>query len=206
RGSRGRHIWHHVDAAYGGFFCSLLDDHEPSAPKHLQPALHAIGRSDSVTLDPHKLGYVPYASGTILVRSSQDYLLESSSAPYIQYRGRDRGPYTIEGSRPATGAAATWMIAHTVGFDRGGYGIILRRTLRIKSEIAKQISEAQLPLWIAPGCDSNVLCFVAAKKGEPLSVTNQRTRQLYEMFSPTGQGEFIVSKTTLSRDQYGGYI
>jgi glutamate/tyrosine decarboxylase-like PLP-dependent enzyme len=56
----GLHFWHHVDAAYGGFFCSMLG---PQRPRELSPrawkVLGALGRANSITLDPHKLGYVP---------------------------------------------------------------------------------------------------------------------------------------------------
>ena len=53
--------WHHVDAAYGGFFCTLLDS--PELKPEVSSALRAIRDADSITLDPHKLGYVPYSSG-----------------------------------------------------------------------------------------------------------------------------------------------
>ena len=53
-------IWHHVDAAYGGFF--LL-------AKSLSSSLEAINKSDSVVLDPHKGLFLPYGLGVVLVKS-----------------------------------------------------------------------------------------------------------------------------------------
>jgi aromatic-L-amino-acid/L-tryptophan decarboxylase len=51
--------WHHVDAAYGGFF--LLTEHG-------RAALKGIERSDSVVLDPHKGMFLPYGCGLVVVR------------------------------------------------------------------------------------------------------------------------------------------
>src|SRR5690606_35628196 len=65
---------------------------------------------------------------------------------------------------------------------------------------------ADARLRLAPGSDSNLLCFAAANEGEATSVTNSRAERLFEMFSPTKRGDFIVSKTTLQRDQYGKYL
>lgn len=53
-------IWHHVDAAYGGFF--LLAN-------SVSDALRSINKSDSVVLDPHKGLFLPYGLGVVLVKS-----------------------------------------------------------------------------------------------------------------------------------------
>jgi aromatic-L-amino-acid decarboxylase len=55
-------LWHHVDAAYGGFFL-LVDE--------MRPKLAGIARSDSVILDPHKTLFLPYGSGAVLVRDRE---------------------------------------------------------------------------------------------------------------------------------------
>ena len=52
-------LWLHVDAAYGGFF--LLTERG-------QKTLKGIERSDSVVLDPHKGLFLPYGTGSLLVR------------------------------------------------------------------------------------------------------------------------------------------
>src|SRR5690606_29173426 len=83
RDERDLHIWHHVDAAYGGYFCSL---DRTTLPKATAKAVKGIQDSDSITLDPHKLGYVPYASGSLLIRSSPDYFMSPFGAPYVQFQ------------------------------------------------------------------------------------------------------------------------
>ena len=52
-------LFFHVDAAYGGFF--LLTDRGRAAMK-------GIERADSVTLDPHKALFLPYGTGSLVVR------------------------------------------------------------------------------------------------------------------------------------------
>ena len=52
-------LWHHIDGAYGAFF-HLSDD--------LRPVLKGLSRADSLTLDPHKGMFLPYGTGTLLVR------------------------------------------------------------------------------------------------------------------------------------------
>ena len=52
-------LWHHVDAAYGGFFLLV---------EACRPRLGGIAVSDSVVLDPHKTLFLPYGCGAVLVR------------------------------------------------------------------------------------------------------------------------------------------
>lgn len=55
---RGR-LWFHADAAYGG--CFLLTEHGKATMKGIELA-------DSVTLDPHKGLFLPYGTGSLLVK------------------------------------------------------------------------------------------------------------------------------------------
>lgn len=206
RRQRGIHIWHHVDAAYGGFFAVVDANDEVMANTVMSEALRGMSRADSITLDPHKLGYVPYASGSILVRDKRDYSVHAQLAPYIQYKGSDRGPYTIEGSRPATGAAATWMIAETTGLNPQGYGRILGRTIRIRRQLELKLLASDLPIHIAPGCESNVLCFVLAGQCESIKAVNARSEAIFNSLSPAMAGPFTISKTHLTRASYAAYL
>lgn len=56
-------IWFHADAAYGGA-CALTQRH-----KELKKAMHAMRFADSITVDPHKLFYMPFNLGSLLVRN-----------------------------------------------------------------------------------------------------------------------------------------
>ena len=52
-------LWLHVDAAYGGFFMLTAQGRESMA---------GIERADSVTLDPHKGLFLPFGTGSLVVR------------------------------------------------------------------------------------------------------------------------------------------
>jgi aromatic-L-amino-acid/L-tryptophan decarboxylase len=57
--AREEGLWLHVDAAYGGFF-QLTD--------RGRRLFRGIESSDSITLDPHKGMFLPYGTGSLLVR------------------------------------------------------------------------------------------------------------------------------------------
>jgi glutamate/tyrosine decarboxylase-like PLP-dependent enzyme len=202
--TQGIHIWHHVDAAYGGFFCSLLRGARGASAlgDDARRALEAIWRVESVTLDPHKLGYVPYASGAFLTRSLRDYALLGIDAPYLELQAADPGPQTLEGSRSAAGAVATWLTARSIGLDAEGYGRILERTIRCRQRFEALLENVHPDVRVCPTGESNILTFCIARPGEALSGTNERTRRIYQAFSPEQDGEFYVSKTSL---RFGGY-
>ena len=207
REKKGVHIWHHVDAAYGGFLCALQDRAAQTLSSEAAAALQALKLADSVTLDPHKLGYVPYSSGVFLARTSSEYATRPFGGPYLQFDpSHDKGLYTIEGSRAATGAAATWMTAGTIGLNSEGYGRILARTVLTKRELEQRLVESGLGIRIAPSTDTNVLAFCVATPGDPLSVSNVRTERVCSQMSPESRGRFIVSKTRLPWSAYGNYL
>jgi len=54
-------MWFHVDAAYGGFF--LLTDRG-------REAMAGVELADSITLDPHKGLFLPYGTGSLLVKDA----------------------------------------------------------------------------------------------------------------------------------------
>lgn len=205
RQTHGIHIWHHVDAAYGGFFCSLERNHAP-CDAELSASLDAIGDTDSVTMDPHKLGYAPYACGTILVRSRRDYDLCAWHPPYIQFQKIDRGPFTLEGSRSATGPLATWMVAKSVGFNAEGYGRILARTIQMRENVAQKLKNRHEMIRIAPHLQTNIIAFHVAHENESLAASNARTQKIYDALSPEKNGPFVVSKTELSLRNYERYL
>lgn len=210
RTQQGWHIWHHIDAAYGGFLSSMRGaDEEISTlfSERVRSDLEAVKLAESVTLDPHKLGYVPYASGVFLCRDARDYFQKPFGGPYVDFHlGIDKGPFTIEGSRSATGAVATWMTAQCVGLNQQGYGAIIARTIRLRAELETKLREKISDVRLAPSCDSNLLGFSLARPGESLTVSNQRTLEIFHQFSTDKRGEFFVSKTSLHRQNYRKYF
>jgi aromatic-L-amino-acid/L-tryptophan decarboxylase len=60
--ARSEDLWLHVDGAYGAFF--MLTDRG-------RQIMRGIEQSDSVTLDPHKALFIPYGTGSLLVRDGE---------------------------------------------------------------------------------------------------------------------------------------
>lgn len=197
----GAHIWRHVDAAYGGFLCAISRGPDETA---LSPssavALRAIGKADSVTIDPHKLGYVPYACGAFLTRDKTRYAVSAFDAPYLDRPELGEGKWasTLEGSRSAAGAAATWLTGRSIGFGPDGLGALLAETVRtaraFRSFLANAVPEAR---FLDP-LDANIVCFSLARRGEALSSSNARTAALFDAIHASS--ELSVSRTTLGAE------
>ena len=167
-------------------------------------ALRAIAKADSVTIDPHKLGYVPYACGAFLARDTDHYVVSGFDAPYLDrpQLGQGKWSSTLEGSRSAAGAAATWLTGKTIGFGPERFGALLAETIASRKAFQACGQRGALPSvrFLEPS-DTNIVCFWLAEDGEALSSSNRRTDALYEalLASP----DFSVSKTTLGRGLCG---
>lgn len=202
RDGTGEEIWHHVDAAYGGYFCSLLGAPDNGGLEaEVAGAFAGIARVNSVTLDPHKLGFVPYNCGAFFARSEQEYRSPSFDAPYLLTGNDGAWQNTLEGSRAATGAVATWMACKTIGLGPDGYGRILGRDLlgarALEGELAGMREEISV---IEPG-DLNILCFFLARQGQSLRECNERTLECFRQFQKSPN--FSVSKTEFSLSRCG---
>ncbi|HEY8270602.1 MAG TPA: pyridoxal-dependent decarboxylase [Pseudobdellovibrionaceae bacterium] len=200
----GLYIWHHVDAAFGGFFAVMKSMEALS--KDLRRSLTGLSRVNSITIDPHKMGYVPYSSGAFLARQEEDYYVKSFVAPYVQFQiQKDKGPFTLEGSRSAAGAVATWLTAQSIGFTEQGYGSILERTIRGKNALEKSLQREPL-IRLAPATGLNILGFCIAADGDSFEKVNQKTLALFQAISEAPSPKFFVSKTKLYRKSYEDYL
>ncbi|MCB9091430.1 MAG: decarboxylase [Halobacteriovoraceae bacterium] len=204
---KGIYIWHHVDGAYGGTYCSMIQGQGElfrELNPYVQKSLRAIAQVESITLDPHKLALVPYSCGAILVRDESCYPISSFKAPYLKENQTFSGKWdsTLEGSRASTGACATWMVAKSLGLNKEGLGTVLSLGLEAKHQLEGILSHHEM-IQIVPHTDTNILCFTVAQKKEALSVSNKRTRQLYEKIYL--ENSFSVSQTILHFDSYGKF-
>lgn len=110
----------HADAAWGGYFATMLrraeagpapirDDPAFQGPlEKLVPALClrtetendllALRQADSITVDPHKAGYIPYPAGSLVYRDGRMRHLVTWSGPYLsQGSAENIGIYGVEG-------------------------------------------------------------------------------------------------------------
>ncbi len=208
RASRGRrYIWHHVDAAYGGYMCSVL--HQGGSKwlsAHGDAALRSIREAESVTIDPHKLGYVPYACGAFLARDEEAYAVSSFKAAYLDRPDLGKGKWstTIEGSRSAAGAAATWLTGKSMGFTSPAFADVINSTFEACHAFRNAIAEAHDWVQVLEPMETNVLCFSLARQGEALSRSNEITRKVTEAF--VASPNFAVSQTDLGTAFMGAQI
>ncbi|MCK6597509.1 MAG: pyridoxal-dependent decarboxylase [Bdellovibrionaceae bacterium] len=198
--------WLHVDAAYGGFFASLKRDKKIFSPETFK-ALNSLKHTTSLTIDPHKMAYVPYASGTFLCSDKNNYYLQSFFGPYVAFNQKtDRGPFTLEGSRSATGVTAMWMTAKSMPLNQNGLGRIIKRTLRTKKDIEILLKRKLPMVRLAPDTDLNILCFCVASQDDSLSAINKKTSRVLKYFEKNKEPIFIFSQTKLQFKKYGSYM
>ena len=200
-------IWHHVDAAYGGYFCATFRGGQSLLPERAVRAFSALARADSVTLDPHKLGFVPYACSAFLVREPRAYSVSRISAPYlVEDTDIDHPSWstTLEGSRSATGAGAVWLSSRVLPLNAQGHGAVLNQTLATTRELAHKLEQGFDNIYFTPGDDTNIVCFTLAAPGSSLRATNLSTARIIEQFHHSPN--FAISRTALGIGNYGELV
>lgn len=157
----GFHI--HIDAAYGGYVRSLFidenghfmnkeqldeklkklgiigDKEERNYASWPHPevfkAFAAIPGVDTITVDPHKLGYILYPAGGIAMRDKRMRESIQTFAPYVFPKPGEGQPdeligaYILEGSKPGAAAAAVWTAHRIMPLDITGYGRLIGETI-----------------------------------------------------------------------------
>jgi glutamate/tyrosine decarboxylase-like PLP-dependent enzyme len=150
---RGLEFTIHADAAWGGYFASMLRERDeqgsasggnafhsglslapiPETPMsdHLVRQYLSLGEADSITVDPHKAGYIPYPAGGLCYRDSNMRNLVSLKSPVVFHGAADPtvGVYGIEGSKPGAAAAAVYMSHKAIRPTRQGYGKLLEQCI-----------------------------------------------------------------------------
>ena len=124
-------LWFHVDGAYGGFF---------QMTERGRQRFRGIERADSVTLDPHKGLFLPYGTGSLIVRRGGDLLAaHRGGASYLPAQSEtdlpDFADYTPELSRDNRGLRV-WVPLHLHGVDA------FRRALDEKLDLAAKVYDA----------------------------------------------------------------
>ena len=147
-------LWFHVDGAFGAL--GILSP-------ELAPRLAGIEGADSIALDFHKWGQVPYDAGFLLVRDGARHR-DTFAAPaaYLRRETRglaanspwpcDLGPDLSRGFR----ALKTWFTLKTYGTEK--LGAVIARTCALARYLeARILAEPRLEL-MAP-VQLNIVCF-----------------------------------------------
>lgn len=236
--ARGLGFGVHVDGAWGGYLATLFREgdgrlrtrdevardftHFPLPEVHA--AFAALARTDSITVDPHKLGYLPYGAGAFVCRDHRAMALLSEEADYVfdgaastRYMARYRrlGQYIPEGSKSGAAAAAVYVTHRVLPLDHANFGLLPRQTVRAAEAFhagaqrfaaeCADVVHAGVPF--AP--DSNIVCIALNPAGNrDIAVANAFVRRLHEELrcdpnKPLQVKEFFGSMTTLRPEAVG---
>jgi aromatic-L-amino-acid/L-tryptophan decarboxylase len=147
-------LWLHVDGAFGALAILAPD---------LAPRLAGIERADSLALDFHKWGQVPYDAGFILVRDGELHRRTfATQAAYLRRETRglaggspwpcDFGPDLSRGFR----ALKTWFTLKVYGTD--ALGGVISRTCELARHLERRVRATPQLELLAP-VELNIVCF-----------------------------------------------
>jgi len=266
---RNQHsFWLHADAAWGGYFASLLPSMEPESgtvpdgeaddpdwrskaidvkeffdevKNDVQPIelfehghpitadwverVSALSQMDSVVVDPHKMGYIPYPAGAVLFADARARDVISHEAPYLAWEDDEEkkieqkfmGRWTLEGSRPGTSAVACYLAQSLLPHDRTGHGKVVAQTMIAAQRLLFALQQfnsgtgAETGFKIVPLCQpaTNVLCyFVAAPEYiQRPKFLNDLSEEVFKRMTvegdkPIPEYQYFISKTALPYDNY----
>lgn len=190
--ARENSCWYHVDAAYGGPL-AFSSQHRDK--------LRGIELADSVTFDPHKWMFVPFACGAILVREGGRVLRDSFDMT-PEYLNEDRGGDDIEFDFFRYGQMGTrrfnslklWMAMKFMG--RTGYAETVERQIDLTEYLAAQIDER--PDFQRVGeVETAVCCFRYLPESNLSDAESDRVQQRLQQLIERS-GEAWLTTTVLS--------
>lgn len=222
----------HIDAAYGGYFKTMFEEGErfketAGEARHSEPILSkvfaAISQTDSITVDPHKLGHTPYGAGVFITRHGFSKEFVSENADYcLTTRGPERdenfplGKYILEGSKPGASATAVYFSNQIIPLNSDGYGGLLLEMIRkarlfyqklllLNEEKTEFSQKFEIKIVMRP--HSNLVCFyVRPRAMTKLSCINEFNSQLIQHYFPRPTNhiqdfDYFISKTRLRRSK-----
>ncbi|MGD0481582.1 MAG: aminotransferase class V-fold PLP-dependent enzyme [Terracidiphilus sp.] len=128
----------HVDAAYGGYFGLIEESLEEPARR----AYAAIGRADSIVIDPHKHGLQPYGCGCVLFKDPAVGRFYKHDSPYTYFTSKELhlGEISLECSRAGAAAVALWATQRLLPLTKdGAFAEGLRMGRRAALELDRRV-------------------------------------------------------------------
>ena len=225
----------HSDGCYGGYAASLTrapdgSRHSPTAVRNVcggaqwptdqwVGSLAALESADSVSIDPHKLGYIPYPAGAFLLKDRRGRELVSTDPPYLALAtSRDNGNqpvigrFIFEGSKPGASAAATWMSHKTIPLNSAGHGRIIASTLKGAHDLYTVLGSFDFtPFEVVrlPEPDLNIVSFLLHYPSlTTLTELNALNEMIYRELSPNAKmaAPYMITRTRLTSPDYDGAI
>lgn len=173
--------WFHVDAAYGGALAF--------SEKH-KPLLRGIERADSITIDPHKWMFVPFACGATLVREGAHVLREAFdiTPEYLNENRADMKGADVEydffrygqlGTRRFN-ALKIWMALKFMGVE--GYAQAIEKQIELTHYLAACLDDLA-EFERAGRVETAVCCFrflPESVRAEPVAAQDALQQQLQQ--------------------------
>jgi glutamate/tyrosine decarboxylase-like PLP-dependent enzyme len=189
----------HVDAAYGGFYTLLAGQYG------LDPApWQAIGRCDSVVIDPHKHGLQPYGCGAVLFADPEVGRFYLHDSPYTYFTSGDLhlGEISLECSRAGAAAAALWLTFQLLPPTPDGLGQVLAACRRAALAWSGRLEESlRLDLYQPPELD--IVCYFPLTGGPRLSAVDDATGRLLAEGMADPRRPVFVSTLRVTAEAFG---
>lgn len=238
----GIYFYLHIDAAYGGYGRALfldennkyvdyadldkfLKDHnvfhtDVNISEDVYNGYKAIRDAESVTIDPHKMGYVPYSAGGIAIKYKSMRNFISYFAPYVFEKDLTlpdmMGAYILGGSKAGATAAAVWTAHRIVPLNVEGYGRLVASSMEAAKRLRDfltgmtfNVNGKVIEVYPLSNHDFNMVDWVLKVKGETdLAKTNLLNEEMwkescYLADENVYNNAFITSHTTFATDGYG---
>ncbi|WP_051141384.1 pyridoxal phosphate-dependent decarboxylase family protein [Salisaeta longa] len=233
--AEGLTFWHHADAAFGGFFAAMLPKTDTGAfvapddlpadlagPEGLlrtdnAAALAGLSTTDSLTIDPHKFGYVPYPSGAVLFRDYHVREAIAYAAPYLHddpTAGFDGflGQWTLEGSRPGAAAVSCYLSQELVPLTPAGHGRMLRACIatnqRVHDALTQRFADSSIRLVPFHPPETVAFCFLLIPAScRSMDALNAYSQRIWQRMTVDGredinQYDLLISKTEVDAAAY----
>ncbi|WP_312469802.1 tyrosine decarboxylase [Neobacillus sp.] len=238
----GIYFYIHVDAAYGGYARAIfLDENNEfiewekidevyakhnifSEPcewltKEIYDSFKAMNQAETITIDPHKMGYIPYSAGGIVIKDIRMRDAISYFATYVFEKGADipalLGAYMLEGSKAGATAAAVWTAHKVLPLNVTGYGKLIGASIEGAYRFYHflygkefKVGDKTIRLYPLTRPDFNMVDYVFNEVGNTdLEKMNKLNHDFFDQASYVKGGlydnEFITSHTDFAIPDYG---
>jgi glutamate/tyrosine decarboxylase-like PLP-dependent enzyme len=222
----------HSDATYGGYAASLTRAPDGSRQTAvtvreqcglgLWPSddwmisVFALASADSVSIDPHKLGYAPYPAGALLLRDKRARQLASVNSPFQNGHAGEcesvGANLILETSKPGAAAAATWLSHRTMPLHCAGNGRLIASTMRAARNLHALLGTtdfAPFKMVRLPEPDLNIVCFFLQHSSlTNLPALNQLNEHIHRELSPAAgmSAPYMISWMRLTSPNYDGVV
>ncbi len=229
----------HVDGAWGGYMTSIFREPSGDFIPHEKirsqfkyfphegtwNAFRAVSEVDSVTIDPHKLGYLPFPCGAFVSRDAgvldficqkAAYVFDVKEDPFKKPAKKKLlglGQFIMEGSKPGSAAAAAYITHRVLPLHHDGFGQVLIYTMKACEYFFDKIQELKeklkglVTITVPFPPDTNLICYaINPRNNKNLALMNHFSRKIFNHLKinanqPLQAHDFFGSFTSLAKNK-----